>query len=150
MASPGQLRFLVVYKKSQLMLYREHQPETLAEIERREPKLLAKFIEVHEENSQAIRRIRGEIEKRGIEATFRYRANHQRPDRYDLVISVGGDGTLLDVAHHVLHTAAGRKLIQTLDRTLLCNQGRAVRRLYGHLPRRQCSNSGPYTLAGAH
>jgi NAD+ kinase len=103
MASSGQLRLLVVYKKSQLMLYREHQPETLAEIERREPELLAKFIEVHEENSQAIRKIRGAIESRGIDATFRYRANHQRPDRYDLVISVGGDGTLLDVAHHVLH-----------------------------------------------
>ncbi|MEC8025167.1 MAG: NAD(+)/NADH kinase [Myxococcota bacterium] len=102
MGATGSLRLLVVYKKSQLMLYREHQPETLKEISAREPELLTKFIEAHEENSQAIRTIRTEIESRGIDATFRYRASHQRPDRYDLVISVGGDGTLLDVAHHVL------------------------------------------------
>ena len=103
MSAAAPLRILVVYKKSQLMLYREHQPETLAEIALREPGLLAKFEEVHEENSRAIRQIRGAIESRGIQATFRYRASHQRPDRFDLVISVGGDGTLLDVAHHVLH-----------------------------------------------
>jgi NAD+ kinase len=97
-------RLLVVYKKSQLDLYREHEPSSIEFLRRREPNLLERFELAHQENKVAIDLIRQAIGKRDVDARFAYRAEHESGREYDLVISVGGDGTLLDVSHTVKKT----------------------------------------------
>ena len=95
-------RLLVVYKKSQLELYQEHQPETLERLVVAEPKLWERFLRAHAENADAILRVRQAVLERQLEASFVYRADRVAASGYDLVVSVGGDGTLLDVSHSVL------------------------------------------------
>lgn len=94
-------RVLVVYKKSQLELYQEHEPSALQRIREREPELHARFRLAHDENARSIEVVRTTIEARDLEARFVYRADHESADGCDFVIAVGGDGTLLDVSHCV-------------------------------------------------
>lgn len=97
-------RLLVVYKKSQLDLYREHEPSSIEYLRQREANLLQRFEHAHQENKRAIENVRLAISKRNITAHYAYRAEHESGREYDLVVSVGGDGTLLDVSHTVKHT----------------------------------------------
>ncbi|HIA01891.1 MAG TPA: hypothetical protein EYN06_08060 [Myxococcales bacterium] len=97
-------RLLVVYKKSQLDLYREHEPSSIEYLRQREANLLQRFERAHQENKQAIESVRLAISGRDITAHYAYRAEHESGREYDLVVSVGGDGTLLDVSHTVKHT----------------------------------------------
>jgi NAD+ kinase len=101
--NPAKVSLLVVYKKSQLELYHEHQPGAIESLERREASLVEPYHIAHNENLVAIEKVKSVIRGHGIEARFSYRAHHESTDGYDLVISVGGDGTLLDVSHNVFH-----------------------------------------------
>jgi NAD+ kinase len=94
-------RLLVVYKKSQLELYREHDPEAGRVLSEREPELWERFTTSHDQNALAIERVTSAIRERSLTAEFVYRADTETADGFDLVISVGGDGTLLDVSHSV-------------------------------------------------
>ncbi len=97
------VRLLVVYKKSQLSLYEEHEPAALARLRVDEPDIYAKYVEAHEQNAQAIELVEEALATRtAVEATLAYRADVEPTAGYDLVVSVGGDGTLLDVSHSVL------------------------------------------------
>lgn len=91
-------RLLVVYKKSQLELYQEHEPEAIEYLRAREPQLLARFEHAHKLNSQAIDKVGSAATKLGFDAECVYRADHEAGNLFSLVISVGGDGTLLDVS----------------------------------------------------
>jgi NAD+ kinase len=97
-------RLLVVYKMSQLDLYRAHEPSSIAYLRTHERELLERFQYAHEANAQAIARVRETINSLGFEASYVYRADHESGREYDLVVSVGGDGTLLDVSHCVRKT----------------------------------------------
>lgn len=102
MLEAGSLRVLVVYKKSQMELYDEHEPGRIEEIRRSEPRMYQRFLSAHEDNSRAIESVARQIEARGMIADLQYRAEHERTEDACLVVSVGGDGTLLDVSHAVL------------------------------------------------
>lgn len=55
----------------------------------------------HEQHMRSVERVRQALRSRGVEITER-RVPPERPVRgYDLVVSVGGDGTLLGVSHAV-------------------------------------------------
>jgi NAD+ kinase len=95
-------QILVVYKKSQMELYEDHHPEGLALVRQREPTLWKQFEQAHQENLLALEKVRTAIHDRGIAATYAHRSEHPPAQHYDLVVSVGGDGTLLDVSHSVL------------------------------------------------
>ena len=96
------LRLLVVYKKSQLELYVEHEEMAMDQLRDREPELYNRFESVHEQNAAAIEQVRQCIQQRGHASHFVHRAELALdPQDVDLVISVGGDGTLLDVSHSI-------------------------------------------------
>ena len=95
------LRLLVVYKKSMLELYLEHETEAMHEMKDREPALYERFQSVHEDNEKAINSVREQIVSRGHQATFIHRAEALPDQDSDLILSVGGDGTLLDVSHYI-------------------------------------------------
>ena len=62
---PASTRVLVVYKKSQLELYNEHQPGVLESLAQRDETLVRPFHLAHEDNARAIDQVRQEIEDRG-------------------------------------------------------------------------------------
>ena len=97
-------RLLVVYKKSALELYREREPSSIDHLREREPDLLRRFEQAHNENADTINNIQSTVGNYDLDAHFAYRADHESGREYDLVISVGGDGTLLDVSHTVRNT----------------------------------------------
>lgn len=55
----------------------------------------------HEEHLLSVKLVRRELRFRGIRFTERAQVPEGSLARYDLVVTVGGDGTLLDASHHV-------------------------------------------------
>lgn len=55
----------------------------------------------HEQHKASLRTVRGALAARGIEITDHLLGRPAPRQRFDLVISVGGDGTLLDISHIV-------------------------------------------------
>lgn len=60
---------------------------------------VARIRPAHEEHSASVRLVRRELRARGIDVVERTRPPRTPVNGCDLVVSVGGDGTLLDVSH---------------------------------------------------
>ncbi len=58
----------------------------------------------HEQHRASLRAVRRMLAERGIEITDHHIGQPPPPQRFDLVISVGGDGTLLEISHMVRGT----------------------------------------------
>jgi NAD+ kinase len=56
----------------------------------------------HDNHSRALASLRRTLQRRGVEVDARWRAQVRSARSFDLVISLGGDGTLLDSSHRVL------------------------------------------------
>lgn len=96
-------RVLILFKKSTFQIQA---------VERQDPRFLklldegntsvARVKSAHEEHYETLRALESELKKRKIEYTALARADLQESaDDYDLVISVGGDGTFLDASHFI-------------------------------------------------
>src|SRR5262249_29616850 len=55
----------------------------------------------HDDHVQTIQEARSLLERLGVDATFRYRTDEALTENFDLVITLGGDGTLLRASHLV-------------------------------------------------
>ncbi len=100
---PGaKLSALVIYKKStyQLMVSERKNPRARALLARKD-RAVERMLASHEDHVHTIHETRTLLERLGVEATFRYRATADRTEHFDLVISLGGDGTLLHASHLV-------------------------------------------------
>lgn len=95
-------RVLVVYKKStyQLMVSERKNPRARALLERKD-RSVERMLASHEDHVHTIHETRALLDRLGIDATFRYRATADKTEHFDLVISLGGDGTLLRASHLV-------------------------------------------------
>jgi len=101
-SAPSPLRVLVIYKKStyQLMVRERKDPRARALLERKD-RSVERLLASHEDHVNTISETRSLLERLGANATFRYRATADRTERFDMVISLGGDGTLLRASHLV-------------------------------------------------
>jgi NAD+ kinase len=101
-ARKAPLRVLVIYKKStyQLMVSERKNPRARALLARKD-RSVERLLASHEDHVNTIHETRGLLERLSVDATFRYRATADRTERFDLVISLGGDGTLLHASHLV-------------------------------------------------
>jgi len=90
---------LVIYKKSDFQIYvKEHgDPHISALLEQQDPAAL-KMLRSHQENEAAFEQVRAALKDRDIRSRWVYRANPQTVDDFDLVVAIGGDGTLLEAA----------------------------------------------------
>jgi NAD+ kinase len=95
-------RVLVIYKKStyQVMVGERKNPRARALLERKD-RSVERMLASHEDHVHTISETRALLERLGVDATFRYRATSDRTEHFDLVISLGGDGTLLTASHLV-------------------------------------------------
>jgi NAD+ kinase len=95
-------RVLVIYKKStyQLMVNERKNSRARALLERND-RAVARMIASHDDHVQTIQEARTLLERLGADATFRYRSDEGLTENFDLVITLGGDGTLLRASHLV-------------------------------------------------
>jgi len=98
-------RVLVIYKKS---VYRTHVEERASSrvrdlLEHGSP-VVEKVLRAHQEHDRTLKAVRSTLEALGVRATFRFRRDVGETDGFDLVVTIGGDGTLLWVSHFVSRT----------------------------------------------
>jgi NAD+ kinase len=89
------MRVLVVYKQSYLEAHRGD-----SALRRLEAKQRARLLRDDRENRSVLAFVMKELRKAGILATSVLRAKLAAQPRYDLIVTVGGDGTFFMAAHH--------------------------------------------------
>ncbi len=63
--------------------------------------LVSGIVSAHKDHTESMRKVKKTLKKRGLNATWRHRIENLNPDDYDLVIAVGGDGTVLHASHSI-------------------------------------------------
>lgn len=97
-------RVLVIYKKSTLELYSEdyRDPAFLAHVHSASD-LIAPYVAAHEDNQRTLATVRRVLDQSKLHHDWVYRARKRSTEGYDLVVTIGGDGTLLDASHAVVN-----------------------------------------------
>jgi len=98
----GGPRILVVYRES---AYSEVAADGASGriqglLDCRDP-LVADIVRAHERHATSMERIRRELDARGLDATLRHDWSDLDSADFDLVITVGGDGTVLHASHSI-------------------------------------------------
>lgn len=95
-------RVLVIYKKSAYQIYvRERKNARIQELLDADDDSVHRLRHAHEDHSQALEEARGILAGLGARAVFRYRSDAGTSEAFDLVLTLGGDGTLLWASHRV-------------------------------------------------
>jgi NAD+ kinase len=95
-------RVLVVFKKSLYQIYvLEHRDASVRRALRRKDPAAQRMARSHRAQERALELVRKTLDRRGVDLTVRWRGTLRNTKGYDLVIAVGGDGTLLDTAHRI-------------------------------------------------
>lgn len=95
-------RVLVVYKKSAYQVnVKERRNSRFVELLERRDSSVDRLIEAHQDHIETIEEARGALEDMGCRAAFRFRGDEELAVDVDLVVTIGGDGTLLWAARWV-------------------------------------------------
>ena len=98
-------KVLVIYKKSVYRTYvEERQSSRVRELLARGSPVVDKVVRAHDEHSRTLKAVRKTLARLGVQAKYRFRREVGDTDGYDLIVTVGGDGTLLWVSHFVSTT----------------------------------------------
>src|SRR5215510_9154592 len=98
-------RALVVYKKSYYELYGYNEREgRFAALQAHRQTIIEPMLRSHEENQRTLEAVHTAFEAVGIPYDCLYRGELSSVAGYDLLLSVGGDGTFLEVARYALDT----------------------------------------------
>ena len=98
----GKPSVLFVHKKSAYQLYvRERKDARIEELIAANDKTVSHILRADRDHVATIDEARQACKDLGVRALFRYRSDEELVDGFDLVCSIGGDGTLLWVSHRV-------------------------------------------------
>lgn len=90
------MKVLVIYKKSAYRQYvkERHNAHLAALIRKRDP-AVKRIVLAHQAHESTLEETEQALKRLGVKAVFRYRGDQGLVNEADLVVSVGGDGTLL-------------------------------------------------------
>jgi NAD+ kinase len=94
-------RILVVYKKTTYQRYRGGVSKRLAKLLAENDVSVENLVEEHESHLETLKRTRAVLGELGADATFEHDHQPTKAGPWDLVVTVGGDGTLLWNSHSV-------------------------------------------------
>ena len=95
-------RVLVVYKKSAYQVYAvERKEKKVRALLRQNTASTRILMDAHDQHEASLRRVMDSCAAAGVDVHPVYRAHMRRVTNVDLVVTVGGDGTLLDASHKV-------------------------------------------------
>jgi NAD+ kinase len=69
-------------------------------LESRDP-LVGDMVRAHERHAASMERIERELAARGLDAVWRHDWTGLDPDDFDLIVTIGGDGTVLHASHSI-------------------------------------------------
>lgn len=102
MPSSKRPRVLVIFKKSAYQIYvRERRHARMRSLLRGRDPVVVRMLEADREHQGTVAQTRSCLRALGADAVFRYRADAAIERVVDLIVTVGGDGTLLWAAHSV-------------------------------------------------
>jgi NAD+ kinase len=94
-------RVLVVYKRSTLERYRGVKDPRIAHLLRAKDESVSRLVASHDEHRETIASTRESLARLGAVARFAHTHIPKPGERWDLVVTLGGDGTLLWTSHLV-------------------------------------------------
>lgn len=95
-------RVLVIYKKSAYQIYvRERKNDRIKELVERQDRAVKNILAADREHVETLEEMREALRELGVKGVFRYRSDEGLVEGFDLVVTVGGDGTLLWASHRV-------------------------------------------------
>lgn len=92
-------RVLVIYKKSTYQRYAARFKSRLERLAAEGDRAVTELKREHEVHQAAIDGTKKALRKLKVRATFRYRPDPPTEDAWDLIVTLGGDGTLLWASH---------------------------------------------------
>jgi NAD+ kinase len=93
---------LVIYKKSAYQIYvRERKNPRIQRLIKTGDEAIAHLLRAHDDHVTTVQEARKVLARLGAKAVFRYRSDLNEAADADLVVSLGGDGTLLWASHVV-------------------------------------------------
>lgn len=98
-ASP---HILVVYKKTRYEHYVVDDGDaSVQELIDRDDESVASLMEAHRTHRANLQRVVDYLEAQGLSYESHFRGDVEATDDFDLVVTVGGDGTVLDISHRI-------------------------------------------------
>lgn len=95
-------RVLVIYKKSAYQIYiRERRNSRVQQLLSAGDRTALRLLRAHKDHVATMEAARSVLAQLGAKAVFRYRSDPASADEHDLVVTLGGDGTLLWASHNV-------------------------------------------------
>jgi NAD+ kinase len=94
-------RVLVIYKRTTYQRYRGAQSDRIKRLIDAGDDTVERLIEAHHDHLETIESARTVLKELGTEAVFRHKYEPCEDHRWDLVVTLGGDGTLLWSSHRV-------------------------------------------------
>ncbi len=96
------MRVLLIYKKSMFAIYgRERRDARFLRLMRKKDPSVARIEQSHREHLEAMAAVKAVLAGAECEVEAAYRARIPDGNRFDLVVTLGGDGTLLEAARSV-------------------------------------------------
>lgn len=93
---------LVIYKKSAYQIYvRERRHAHIEQLVKERDPSVHRLLRAHHAHLGAIEVAKKTLTQLGVDAKFRHRSDHTHAQSVDLVVTLGGDGTLLWASHLV-------------------------------------------------